>query len=57
MTFLFDSSIVEDERALRPHRLAVEGGERDIALVDVHATHSLGGIRFGHVKLPRDRDV
>jgi hypothetical protein len=56
MTFLFDSSIIE-EAYPSPHRLAVKDGERDIALVDVHVTHSFGGIRFGHVKLPRDRDV
>jgi len=41
-SWVADSSVVEDERALGPHRLAVEGGERNVALVDIHADH------FGH---------
>ena len=57
LAFLLDSSVVEDERALRPHRLAVEGGECDVALVDVYADYSISGFWFGHVELACDRDV
>nr|WP_182022814.1 hypothetical protein [Haloquadratum walsbyi] len=36
---------------------AVEGGERDVALVDVYANHSINGVGFGHIELACDRDV
>jgi len=40
LSFVFDSSVVEDKRALCPHRLAVKSGKGDVALVDVRANHS-----------------
>ena len=57
LAFLLDSPVVENERALRPHRLAVKGGESDVALVDVHTDKRVAGVRFGHVELACDRDV
>ena len=57
LAFLFELSVIEDECALRLHCLAVEGGERDVALVDVYANHSINGVGFGHVELACGRDV
>jgi hypothetical protein len=57
LAFLLDSSIVEDERTLRLHRLTAKSGESNVAFVDVHTDYGVGGIGFEHVELACDRDV
>ena len=43
LTFLLDPSVVKDERALRSHRVAVEGCERNVVLVDGHTNQRVTG--------------
>ena len=57
LAFLLDPSVIEDECPFGLHRLAVEGGECDVALVDVHADQRVTSVGFGHVELACDCDV
>jgi len=58
LAFLFELSVIEDRVCLSSAlSRAVEGGERDVALVDVYANHSINGVGFGHIELACDRDV
>ena len=43
LTFLLDPSVIKDERALRSHRVAVEGCERNVVLVDSHTNQRVTG--------------